>query len=68
MKTTQKILTEIATLTRKIETDYPELYKYLDESPMTIPGQKNPNVDSKALENYLQTLKDMLNRYKKSAD
>ena len=68
MKTTQNLLTEIATLIRKIETDYPELYKHLDESPVTIPSQKEPSVDDEALENYLQTLKDMLKRFKKSPD
>lgn len=68
MKTTQSLLTEISTLIRDIERDYPELYKHLDESPITIPGVKQPNVDNKALENYLQTLKDMLKRYKKSPD
>lgn len=68
MKTTQSLLTEISTLIRKIETEYPELYLHLDESPITIPDKKEPNVDNKALENYLQTLKDMLKRYKKSPD
>jgi hypothetical protein len=65
MKTTQNLLTEITTLIREIEADYPELYRYMDENPMTIPGQKQPNVDNQALENYLQTLKDVLKRYKK---
>ena len=68
MKTTQSLLTEISTLIRKIETEYPELYLHLDESPITIPDEKEPSVDNKALENYLQTLKDMLKRYKKSPD
>jgi len=68
MKETQNLLTEISDLLRKIEDKHPELYKHLDESPITIPGQKQPIVDNEALENYLQTLKDVLKRYKKSPE
>ena len=68
IKMKQKLLAEISTLIRKIETEYPELYQHLYESPLTIPGINQPNVDNEALENYLQTLKDMLKPYKKSPD
>ena len=64
MKSAQDILTEISTLTRKIETEHPEVYKHLDEMPMTLPDSKNPNVDTKSLENYLQSLKDLIQKYK----
>ena len=68
IKMKQKLLAEISTLIRKIETEYPELYQHLYESPLTIPGINQANVDNEALENYLQTLKDMLKPYKKSPD
>ncbi|MFG6685323.1 hypothetical protein ACGK9U_01985 [Mariniflexile sp. HNIBRBA6329] len=59
-----KLLMEISNITREIETDYPELYQYLDENPMTIPSEDNLNVDDKSLKNYLETLKTMLKKYK----
>ena len=65
MKTTQELLTEISTLLRQIEDDHPELYKYLDETPMTIPDMENPDVDQKALKDYLESLKNMVAKYEK---
>jgi hypothetical protein len=64
MKTTQEILTEIVMFVRTIETNYPEIYQHLDEDPMTIPNIKNPVVDNYELNNYLQTLKDIIKKYK----
>ncbi|WP_411766151.1 hypothetical protein [Winogradskyella sp. A3E31] len=67
MKSAQEILTEISSLTRKIENEYPELYKHLDENPTTLAKTSSPTVDTKSLENYLQTLRDMVDRYKKES-
>lgn len=64
MKISSKMLAEISNITRRIETDYPELYKYLDENPLTIPNEANPNVDDASLKEYLETLKSMLKKYK----
>lgn len=63
MKTSQELLTEISTLTRQIEEEYPELYKYLDENPMTIPDIDNPKVDNKALKEYLESLQNLVAKY-----
>ncbi|WP_338732293.1 hypothetical protein [Mangrovimonas cancribranchiae] len=63
MKTTQDLLQEISTLTRDIESNYPELYKYLDENPITIPNMEHPNIDNKALEDYLSSLKALVKKY-----
>lgn len=59
-----KLLLEISNITQEIERDYPELYQYLDENPITIPSEDNLNVDDKSLKNYLETLKTMLKKYK----
>ncbi|MEN3323791.1 hypothetical protein VP395_08640 [Mariniflexile soesokkakense] len=59
-----KLLLEISNITQEIETDYPELYQYLDENPITIPNEDNLNVDDKSLKNYLETLKTMLKKHK----
>ena len=60
-----KLLMEISNITQEIETDYPELYQYLEENPITIPNEDNLNVDDNSLKNYLETLKTMLKKYKK---
>ena len=64
MDTTHKLLIEILNITLEIKTKYPELYQYLDETPNTIPSGDNTRVDMIALENYLETLEDMLKSYK----
>jgi len=64
MKAIKILLVEISKLTRDIETNYPELYKYLDENPVTIPNMGSPKVDAKELENYLKTLQDLLEKHK----
>ncbi|MEZ4856852.1 MAG: hypothetical protein R2812_10310 [Gelidibacter sp.] len=63
METKQQLLIEITDLTLHIETNYPELYIYLDENPMTIPTAIHPEVDEKSLRIYLETLKSVLDNY-----
>ncbi|WP_274474985.1 hypothetical protein [Mangrovimonas aestuarii] len=65
MVPTQELLSKISALTLDIETNYPDLYKYLDENPVTIPSKLNPAVDEGSLERYLQSLEDLLMKYKK---
>ena len=68
MKLSQNILSEIMQVTRDIEENYPELEKYLDERPMTLPNENDPEaqVDNESLKKYLSSLKAMLKKYKKS--
>ena len=63
MKNLHKLLSEITKLTKKIETDYPELYKYLDENPMTVPTQSDPSIDNKILQKYLESLRQLLKNH-----
>jgi len=67
MKKSQEILTEIATVTRDIEENYPELQKYLDETRSTLPEGDNSSAELKEedLRNYLNQLKEMIEKYKK---
>ncbi|TYA52193.1 hypothetical protein [Formosa maritima] len=65
MKTVKELLQNISELIRDIETNYPELYQYLDENPVTIPNMQHPKVTTEELENYLETLNDLLDKYKK---
>ena len=67
MKISQSVLTEISQITRDIEENYPELQKYLDETPITLsegPSQ-NPDLDDKTLTEYRDSLKEMVRKYKK---
>ena len=61
------ILTEISTVTRDIEENYPELQKYLGETRSTLPEGDNSDgsLNNEDLENYLNELKTMLEEYKK---
>ena len=63
MKTLKELLREISSLTFSIESKYPELYQYLDESPMTIPDEEHPHIDTRVLSKYLETLKALLEHH-----
>jgi hypothetical protein len=63
MKNLRKLLTEITQLTAKIETNYPELYRFLDENPSTIPKTDHPHIDKQIMENYLESLKELLKHH-----
>ena len=60
MKNLQEILTQITQLTTNIETNYPELYRSLDENPITIPSLDNPHINIKVMKEYLGSLKQLL--------
>ncbi|MBU2939775.1 hypothetical protein KO494_09515 [Lacinutrix sp. C3R15] len=66
MKTTQELLTQITQLTSNIETNYPELYTFLQEEPITIPSKKHPEINLAVLQDYLETLKQELQHHIKT--
>ncbi len=66
MKKSQELLKEITDLTYVIETKYPELYQFLDENPITIPEGKNLEVNTRALQNYLSSLKELVETYRET--
>jgi hypothetical protein len=66
MKTLQDIENQIITLTTSIEVNYPELYATLDENPMTIPSISHPNMTVTIMEDYLESLKQILKQYTKT--
>ena len=63
MKNLRKLLTEITQITTNIETNYPELYRSLDENPLTIPATDHPHIDKQIMENYLESLKQLLKHH-----
>lgn len=54
---------KILKITQKIKSNHPELSKYLEEMPITIPDEKKPELSIKVLQNYFDTLNTILNKY-----
>jgi len=55
---------KILEVTMKIKDHYPELSKYLDEIPITIPSEKDPEITLNHLKGYYESLSSILNKYK----
>ncbi|RAJ17869.1 hypothetical protein [Olleya aquimaris] len=66
MNTIQGLLTKISEKTREIEEHYPELQKYLNETRITLPhgDDDSPEINKEALENHLNSLTEMVEKYK----
>ncbi len=62
MKTEKDLNEKIIELTNKIRQDKPELIKYIDEMPLTMPDENNPDINQKNLKDYIKSLKDLLNK------
>ena len=65
MKTEHELNDDIVMLTMKIQSEYPELIKYLDEMPVTIPDEKKPEITLRNLQAYHHSLLTLLEGYKK---
>ncbi len=63
METSKKLISEITDITTKIETDYPELYKFIEEQPITVPSSDHPEANEKNLRDYLDSLKQLLQHH-----
>lgn len=63
MKALHKLMQEVVDLTAKIETDYPELYRYLDETPLDLGRHPEKEITVTDLKNYLTTLREQLKEH-----
>lgn len=63
MKTIEEWNDKILNITLKIKAQYPELSKYLEEMPITIPDKKYPIITSKILQDYYNSLTSLLDNY-----
>ena len=63
METEKDLNAKILKITMAIKSEFPELSKYLDEMPVTIPDEKNPEITAKNLNTYYDSLKSMLSKY-----
>ncbi|MBK6834312.1 MAG: hypothetical protein IPG89_08590 [Bacteroidetes bacterium] len=60
----QRINANILSITMLIKDKYPELSKYIEEMPVTIPIDNDPEITLKNLNTYLDSLSTLLNKYK----
>lgn len=54
---------KILDLTMIIKEKYPELSKYIEEIPVTIPNDNQPEINRVELHNYYETLISVLRKY-----
>ena len=64
MNSAQKIIQERGKVTLEIEEKYPELYRDLNEMPITlsIPSENEDTLTTKELSEYLNTLKKLIQK------
>jgi hypothetical protein len=55
---------KIMKVTMTIKEEHPELSKFLDEMPETIPNEKDPEIVLMDLKKYFDSLSDILAKYK----
>ena len=60
METEKEINSKIIALTMKIQQEHPELAKHLDEMPVTIPNESNPEININILKEYYESLNNIL--------
>ena len=63
METEAKLNAAILKITTLIQVEYPELIKYLNEMPETIPDLKNPEINLTILKYYYNSLQSLLGKY-----
>ncbi len=55
---------KIIAITMRIQKEFPELSNYLNEMPVTIPIENNPEITTEILNNYYESLFKFLSSYK----
>lgn len=63
MEAEKELNAKIMEITLQIQDKYPELSKFLNEMPVTIPTESNPEINVKVLEEYYESLNNMLKKY-----
>jgi hypothetical protein len=63
METENELNAKILKITMTIKDKYPELSKYIEEMPVTIGNEKDPEINRQALKKYYESLNSMLNKY-----
>lgn len=63
METEKELNAKILKITMTIKNQYPELSKYIEEMPVSIPNEKNPEITLKNLKEYYDSLNSVLTKY-----
>lgn len=63
MEENDHINDKIMKITMAIQDNYPELLKYLNEMPVTIPIDNSPEINQKNLEKYYDSLLNLFRNY-----
>ncbi len=59
----EELNSKILEITMRIKNNYPELSKYIEEMPITIPNEEHPTITLKKLKTYLDSLNSILDQY-----
>lgn len=63
METEEELNEKIMKLTMVIQENYPELAKYMNEMPVTVPTENNPEINRQALSKYYESLVSWFRNY-----
>jgi hypothetical protein len=63
METQKTISEKILEITMLVKEKYPELQQFLVEMPITIPNDSNPEITIKILQDYYNSLADLVKKY-----
>jgi len=63
MKTETQLNDDILKITLMIREKCPELSTYISEMPVTVPNVESPEINAKILQDYLDSLNAIFNRY-----
>jgi hypothetical protein len=66
VKSATDLNADILKITQKIRAKAPELLKYLDEMPLTIPNEAQPEIDIKILEDFYNSLVNIYQKYEQN--
>ena len=63
METERELNAKILAISVKIQQEHPELSELLGEMPITIPDENNPEINVKVLNDYYESLQNILKKY-----
>ena len=63
METDRGLYLKILKITMIIQEEYPELTKYLEEMPDTIPNANSPDINIENLREYYDSLNSLVKNY-----
>ncbi len=66
MKAETELNAAILGITLMIQEKHPELTKYIEEMPVTIPDTRKPDINTGNLKEYCHSLVEMVKRYEKN--